>query len=325
MQLHHTTETPAEGAASGMPVPSPARRFGLPLWVTLVLSNRKALIGVAMLLFFILVAVVGPLLVHGDPLAPDYTSPPMSLPSAAHPFGTDQQAHDILRQMVDGTAPTLIIGFSVAVLATALSVVGVIGGYAGGWLDETITLITNIFLVVPAFPVVIVLASWIQVKNDVPMILVISFTSWAFGARVLRSQTLSLRQRDYVQAAIVVGESPWRVIMAEILPNMISLIVSGFIGLVVAGIGSAAGLFFLGLGNISGEVNWFTILYWAQNASALQQGAWWTFVLPGMAIALLAMACALVNYGIDEVSNPLLRRVARPRRGRTAVKRLAAR
>ncbi len=230
----------------------------------------------------------------------------MAAPSAAHPFGTDQQSRDIFRQMVEGTRPTLFIGFSVALVGTLLGLIGMVGGYAGGWFDEVISLVTNIFLVIPAFPLVIVISSWIQVKNDIPMILVIGLTSWAFGARVLRSQTLSLRQRDYVQAAIVSGESHWRIILDEILPNMTSLVVSGFIGLVITAMGSAAGLFFLGLGNISGEANWFTILYWAQNASALQQGAWWDFVIPGLAIALVAVACALINYGIDEVSNPRL-------------------
>jgi peptide/nickel transport system permease protein len=271
-----------------------------------VLSNRKALVGVSILALLILIAIIAPLIAPGDPLAPDYSSPPMAAPSAAHPFGTDQQSRDIFRQMVNGTRPTLFIGFSVALVGTLLGILGMVGGYAGGWFDEVISLVTNIFLVIPAFPLVIVISSWIQVKNDIPMILVIGLTSWAFGARVLRSQTLSLRQRDYVQAAIVSGESHWRIILSEILPNMISLVVSGFIGLVITAMGSAAGLFFLGLGNIAGEANWFTILYWAQNSSALQQGAWWDFAIPGIAIALVAVACALINYGIDEVSNPRL-------------------
>ena len=115
--------------------------------------------------------------------------------------------------------PTLIIGFSVRCAGDRPERHGCVGGYAGGWLDDAITLITNIFLVIPAFPLVIVLACWIQVKNDVPMIMVISFTSWAFGARVLRSQTLSLRQRDYVQAAIVTGDSHWRIIVARSCPT----------------------------------------------------------------------------------------------------------
>jgi peptide/nickel transport system permease protein len=322
--LQQMTET-ALGTPAGVERPAarptpPWRRLSLPSWLDQVLSNRKAALGVAILAFFVLVALVGPFIWPGNPSLPNYSSPPMSPPSAAHWFGTDQQSHDVFLQMIDGTRPTLIVGFSVAILATLLSLVGMIGGYAGGWVDELVTLVTNIFLVIPAFPLIIVLASWIQVKNDAPIILVIALTSWAFGARVLRSQTLTLRRRDYVEAAIVSGESSWRIIFFEILPNMTSLVVSGLIGLVVVGVGSAAGLQFLGLGNLA-EVNWFTILYWAQQASALQQGAWWTFVIPGGAIALVGVACALINYGIDEISNPRLRLAkgtAAPRRSTSA-------
>jgi len=323
--LQHITETGLEAPGAGAETPQPAatvaprgRRLALPGWVRLMLSDRKAALGVTILAFFVLVAIVGPLLWRGDPAAPNYNSPPMSGPSAAHWFGTDQQSHDIFLQMVYGTGPVLFIGFSIALLATALGFIGVLGGYVGGWVDELLNMITNIFLVIPAFPLVIVLASWIHVKNDLPLILVIALTSWPWVARVLRSQTLSLRQRDFVQAAIVSGEPTWRIVFRYIVPNMTSLVASNLIGLVVAAVGSAAGLFFLGLGNMA-EVNWFTILYWAQNASALQQGAWWTFALPGGAIALLGTACALINYGIDEISNPRLRadKIKLPKPART--------
>jgi peptide/nickel transport system permease protein len=311
------TETALEypGVASEAP-PQPSgrrRRPLLPRWLGTVLGNRKAALGVAILTFFILVGLVGQLFLPGNPMVPDYSSAPMLGPSAAHPFGTDQESRDVFRQMVAGTLPTLFIGFALAVLATALGVIGVVGGYVGGWVDELLNMVTNIFLVIPAFPLVIVVASWIQVKNDLPAILIIALTSWPWGARVLRSQTLSLRQRDFVQAAIVSGESSWRIILREILPNMISLVVSGLIGLVVVAVGSVAGLAFLGLGNLN-EANWFNILYWAQSASALQQGAWWTFVIPGCAIALIGVACALINYGIDEISNPRLGTVRAERR-----------
>lgn len=322
MEITRATEIAPQGTLSGAPVPAPrpAPLWRTSGWIGQVLANRKARLGVLMLGIFIVIAIAAPLIAPGDPLAPDYSSTPLAAPSAGHPFGADQQSRDIFRQMVDGTRPTLFIGFSVALVGTALSIIGIVSGYAGGWLDEAISLITNIFLVIPAFPLVIVLASWIQVKNDIPMILVISLTSWAFGARVLRSQALSLRQRDYVQASIISGETHWRIILSEILPNMTSLVVSNFIGLVITAMGSAAGLFFLGLGNIAGEANWFTILYWAQNASALQQGAWWAFAIPGIAIALVVVACALINYGIDEISNPRLRAIKPVSPGRLADK-----
>jgi peptide/nickel transport system permease protein len=314
--------SPATAAADLPSAPQPHERPILLAWLRQILSNRKALVGVIILLVFVLIAVFARLIAPGDPLTADYTSgPPLSGTSAGHIFGTDQESRDIFRQMVDGTEPVLFIGFSVAIVGTLLSFVGVVGGYAGGWIDEAVSLVTNVFLVIPSFPLVVVLSAWVQVQNDYPMILVISLTSWAFGARVLRSQALSIRQRDFVMAAIVSGESHWRIVLREILPNMISLVVSGFIGLVVTAMGSAAGLFFLGLGNISGEANWFTILYWAQNAQALERGAWWAFAIPGVAIALVVVACSLINYGIDEISNPRLARtrdLARRRRVRPA-------
>lgn len=272
-----------------------------------LLTDRKAVLGVAILAFFILVAICGPLIWPGNPMASDYTATPQQPPSAAHWFGTDQQSHDIFLQMVYGTWPSLALGFSIGLAATVLSVlVGMSAGYFGGWVDEILSLITNIALVIPSLPLIIVLASWVQVKNDVPIIAIIALTSWAWGARVLRSQTLSVRRKDFVLASQVSGEAGWRIVLGEVLPNMTSLVVSGFIGTTVFAIGAAAGLYFLGFGNLS-EVNWFTILYWAQNSSALQTGAWWTFVIPGAAIALLGTALSLINFGIDQISNPRLR------------------
>ncbi len=240
-------------------------------------------------------------------MASDYSAPPQQPPSAAHWFGTDQQNHDIFLQMVYGTRSSLALGFSIGALATLLSIlIGMSAGYFGGWVDEILSLLTNIVLVIPSLPLIIVLASWVQVKSDVPIVAIIGLTSWAWGARVLRSQTLTMRRKDFVLASQVSGESGWRIVLREILPNMTSLVVSGFIGTTVYAIGAAAGLYFLGFGNLA-EVNWFSILYWAQNSSALQTGAWWTFVIPGGAIALVGTALSLINFGIDEISNPRLR------------------
>jgi len=302
-----------EGPGGGAPAPAApflvrrTLRLGIPEWLARIARNRKAAVGLGLLAFFILVAIFAPLVWTGDPSASDFTAAPMQAPSAAHWLGTDHLNHDIFLQMINGARPTLALGFAIGLIATALSIlVGMCAGFFGGWVDELLSLLINIFLVIPGLPLIIVLASWIQVKNDIPIIIIISLTAWAGGARVLRSQTLSMRSKDFVQAAIVRGEPGWRIVLREVLPNMTSLVVSGLIGTTVYAIGAAAGLAFLGLGNIS-EVSWFTILYWAQNSGALESGAWWTFVIPGMAIALVGTALALINYGIDEISNPRLR------------------
>jgi peptide/nickel transport system permease protein len=277
-----------------------------PRWVRLLLSNRRARIGLLIIGFFIFIAIFGRLIFHGNPLTPDYSGLPEQAPSARHWLGTDQQSHDIFRQLIYGTRPTLILGFSIGAIATTIAIIiGMTAGYFGGVIDELLSLLMNIFLVLPTIPLMIVLAAWLQVRSDLSIIVVISLTSWAFGARVFRSQTLSLREREFALLAVVRGESRLRVALVEILPNMMSLVVSGLIGTTVFAIGTAAGLQFIGLGNVS-EVNWFTVLYWAQNTSSLETGAWWTFVPAGLAIALFGMGCTFVNYGIDQISNPRL-------------------
>jgi len=326
MQLQPLSENAGELEGPGGGALAPAApflvrrtpRIGLPGWLAQLVRNRKAAMGLSLLAFFILAAIVAPLIWTGDPSASDFTAAPMQVPSGTHWLGTDHLNHDIFLQMINGARPSLALGFAIGLVATTLSViVGMCAGYFGGWVDEALSLIINIFLVIPGLPLIIVLASWIQVKNDLPIILIISLTAWAGGARVLRGQTLSLRKREYVMAAVVRGEAGWRIVLREILPNMTSLVVSGLIGTTIYAIGAAAGLAFLGLGNIS-EVSWFTILYWAQNSGALESGAWWTFVIPGVAIALIGTGLALVNYGIDEVSNPRLR-VEKVKKARSAL------
>jgi peptide/nickel transport system permease protein len=138
------------------------------------------------------------------------------------------------------------------------------------------------------------------------VILVLTITSWAWPARVFRSQTLSLREKDFVSASVVSGEGSFRIIFSEILPNMMSLVVSSFFGNVIYAIGADVGLAFLGFENVT-SVSWGTMLYWAQNNSALLQGAWWTFVPPGLCIALVAFATTMMIYAVDEVTNPRLK------------------
>lgn len=287
----------------------------VPRWFRLLVGNRRARIGLLIIGFFVFVAIFGPLLVHGGPHAVDYSGLPEQGPSAKHVLGTDQQSHDILTQLVYGTRPTLILGFSIGAIATAIAVlIGMTAGYFGGFVDDILSLVMNVFLVIPTIPLMIVLAAWLQVRSDLAIIVVISLTGWAFGARIFRSQTLSLREREFALAAVVRGESRMRIALVELLPNMMSLVVSALIGTTVFAIGTAAGLQFIGLGNVS-EVNWFTILYWAQNTSSLQTGAWWTFVPAGLAIAIFGMGCTFVNYGIDQISNPRLEQARKQLRG----------
>jgi peptide/nickel transport system permease protein len=268
----------------------------------------KAKVGAIMLGFFLLVAIVGPLV---TPYDPSYQNPSpaaaMNAPSAAHLLGTTSTGQDVLSQLLVGIRLTLELGLIVGVVATVLAViVGVAAAYLGGFWDELLSLITNVVLVIPVLPLLIVLLGYQSLRGQWPTIIVLSFLGWPWGARVIRAQTLAIRGRDFVAASQETGERTWRIIAAEIIPNEVSLIAASFVNTVLYAIGASVALAFIGLADLN---SWSlgTILYWAESQQALQLGAWWWFVPPGLAVALMGTALVLVNTGIDELGNPRLR------------------
>jgi peptide/nickel transport system permease protein len=195
--------------------------------------------------------------------------------------------------------------------------VGLTAGYFGGWIDEILSFLTNIFLVLPGFVLAIVIASF-AVKGPITILLVLLLTGWAWGARVLRSQTLSMRSREFVSASTTIGESSWRLIFYEILPNEIAIVASGFVGTFIYAALTEVALEFLGLGDIT-VPTWGTILYWAQADGALLAGGWWQFVPAGLCVALLCSGLTFINFGIDQLANPALRGEGKRRKRRKAV------
>ena len=281
-------------------------------------SNPKIAIGLGVVAMFVLVALAAPILTPYDPNASVVRG---SLPpSPAHIFGTTGLGQDMFAQIVYGARISLVIGFLAAIGSTVLQVFfGLTSAYFGGIVDDVLSLIINVFLVLPGLPLAIVLASLASSadsanKNEFVIALVLLFTSWSYGARVLRAQTLSLKEREFVAAARSTGEGPLRIIFAEILPNEIALVASTFIGTFVYAVGAEVALEFLGLGDTS-QASWGVILYWAQNNTALISGKWWQFVPAGLCVALLCAGLAFINFGIDELANPRLR-VERPLRRR---------
>ena len=270
--------------------------------------NRKMATGSAILGFFILVGLIGPFFMTINPNATSHLF--LAPPSPAHLLGTTVVGEDIFSQLVYGTRTSVFWGLGTGILVTLLSiVVGLISGYFGGIVDDLLTLFTNVSLVLPALPLAIVLAAYFP-RGPLTISLVIVFTNWAWQARVLRSQTMSMRSREFVAAARASGEYTWRIIFFEIFPNEIGLVVAGFVSTTIYVVLTWAALEFLGLGD--GTIpSWGSILYWAQQAGALGGGLWWWFVPPGACIAALGAGLSLINFGIDEIADPRLR-VERP-------------
>jgi peptide/nickel transport system permease protein len=271
----------------------------------LILQNKKALTGAVILALFVLIGLAAPLIVRSDPL--DFADLPNRPPSAEHWLGTTGQGQDVFAQVVWGARVSLGVGFASALAMMLIgTVLGMVAGYFGGVVDDALSLVINVFLIIPAVPLAVVLAAYLP-QGPLTIMLVLAITGWAWNARVLRAQTLSLREKDFVAAALVSGERKRRIIFSELLPNTFSLIVSGFIGATIYAIATEVGLEFLGLGNISTVVSWGTILYWSQNNAGLVTGAWWTIVPPGLCVALVGCALTLLNSALDEVTNPRLR------------------
>ncbi|MBO3737349.1 ABC transporter permease [Actinoplanes flavus] len=260
-----------------------------------------------------LFGLVGPLFVQ-DPAKVDDIG--LTPPSAEHLLGTTQTGQDVLAQLAHATRGSLIVGAVVGLLTLILSgFFGIVGAYAGGWLDEAFSLFTNVVLVIPGLPVVIVISAYVADRSLLLVAIVLAITSWAGSARVLRGSTLSLRSRDYVLASRVAGERRWRILLVEILPNLIPLLASQVVFAVIFAILGEAGLSYLGLGATE-SFTWGTMLYYAQNGLALRLGAWWWFVPPGLMLALFGAALSLINFSIDEIINPKLRNQTRgARRG----------
>lgn len=199
--------------------------------------------------------------------------------------------------------------------------IGITAGYLEGLAGELLAMLINIFLVIPVLPLEIVLAGFLSQKGWFPIALIIAVTAWPWSARILRAQTRSLRNRDYVAAARISGDPGWRIVGSEILPNVSALIITGLLFHVLVALVVQSSLSFLGIGDLTAW-SWGTMLYWSDDASAFLTGAWWWYVPPGICLALVGMGLALVNLGLDEVINPRLRlpglRLPRERRRRTA-------
>ena len=311
---------PGQGSMAQPEAPKPGRarrqRFRF-------LRNGKASVGLAILGVYVVFAIIGPWVAPYDPSA--RSNDLVRGPSSAHWLGTTHLGQDVLSQLLVGTRSVIYVGFLAAIIATTLSVlIGVAAGYLGGKTDDSLSVLTNVILVIPAVPLMIIITSTLNDVSDTLIAVIIGLTCWSWNARVLRAQTLSLRRRDFVEASRASGERTWRIIGFELLPNLTAVIASGFVGTVIFAVLSEITLAFIGV--VNNGWNWGTILFWAQGQQALGQDAWWWFVPAGLAIALLGMSLSLINFGIDEFVSPRLRSAGKTKlktaRGRTVRMRI---
>ena len=280
-------------------------RRRVPEWLEILWSNRKARIGLIMLACFILIAIFANQIAPYNPA--DTSFGPSEQPSPQHWLGTTQAGQDVYSQLIHGTRTSLIVGALGGGISTVIAlVIGMIAGYMGGIVDEILSFFINLGLVVPVLPLMVTIAAYSPVKGPAVIILVIGLTSWAWGARFKRSQVLTLRVRDYITSAQFAGDSVFRIVFREIMPNMLSLVVLSYIGAAMGAIGAEAGLEFLGVGDPS-TISWGMMLYWADNGGALVTGQWAWLIAPGLALAAITSCLMLINFGVDALSNPLLR------------------
>ncbi len=268
-------------------------------------GGAKARTGLIILGAIVVIAVFAPQLAPHSPTAT--TFPPYRGPDSVNWLGTTGNGQDVFSQLIYGARVSLLVGLVAGAMATAVAVtLGLIAGYRPGVVDEVIGFVTNLALVIPGLPLMIILAAYLADHSVWTIVLVVAFTSWATGARVMRSQTSTLRTRDFVTSAVFSGERLPRVVFREILPNMTSLVAASFLAAATAAVLAEASLEFLGLGNPA-TVSWGTILYSAEQQNAMLTGQWLMVLTPGLAIVLLMTSLTLINFGIDALSNPRLR------------------
>jgi peptide/nickel transport system permease protein len=269
--------------------------------------SSMGMVGLILLVTFILLALAAPLLVARTDLGvSDPPGDPFLAPSAEFPLGTDDFGRSVLDLVIYGSRISLIVGFAATIMTmTVGAAVGIIGGYSGGKTDTLMNALTNWFLVIPWIPLAIVLAS-ILGRSLFNTILVIGLTSWAGTARLVRADTLSVKERPYVERARALGASNWHLVSRHILPNVMPVIFANTVLTVALSILAETTLALLGLGDPS-STSWGGVIFDAFDAGALSAGLWWWLIPPGVCICLVTLAFTMCGYALDEVLNPKIR------------------
>ena len=303
--------SPAEARESAGPiiVPQVAAPEGKPRgeFLFFALRSKKFMLSVVILAVLACIAIFGPIVDSTDPVAQDGL--PMLQPTLdpGNWFGTTYFGEDVFAQFANGLRASFFVGFLGGGLAALIGMtVGFIAGYKGGWVDEALNMITNVFLVIPTLAVLLVITSYLQARGVMFEAIFIGATSWPWAARAIRAQTFSLRSREFVDLAKLSGRGSRQIILSEIASNMSSYLLLTFILLFGGAILIAASLDFIGLGP-TGGISLGLMMYNAVTWAALQLGIWWWFIPPGVGIMATVGALYVMNVGLDEIFNPKLR------------------
>ncbi len=302
---------PAEARESAGPimVPQVAAPEGKPRgeFLFFALRSKKFMLSVVILGVLACIAIFGPIVDSTDPVAQNGL--PMLQPTLdpGNWFGTTYFGEDVFAQFANGLRASFFIGFLGGGLAAVIGMtVGFIAGYKGGWVDEALNMITNVFLVIPTLAVLLVVTSYLQARGVMFEAVFIGATSWPWAARAIRAQTFSLRSREFIDLAKLSGRGSRQIIVSEIASNMSSYLLLTFILLFGGAILIAASLDFIGLGP-TGGMSLGLMMYNAVTWAALQLGIWWWFIPPGVGIMATVGALYVMNVGLDEIFNPKLR------------------
>jgi peptide/nickel transport system permease protein len=297
-------EAPAPTSPAGAPVAAPVTAHRSE-FLYFAFRNWKFVFGLLIVLFFLALALFGPMLTAHRPL--EFTGPTDQRPSSDYWFGTTSFGQDVYSQFVYGLRAAFLVGVVGGGLAWLIgAIVGFTAGYRGGWIDDVLTMLTNVVLVIPTLAILIIVAAYVNVHSYTTEAILIGLTSWPWAARAVRAQTFSLKTRDFVDIARLSGRGHGRIIATEIAPNMSSYLLMMFILLFGGAILIGASLDFLGLGP-STSVSLGLMMNNAFLASALLLGSWWWFVPPGIGIVAVVGGLYIMNVGLDEVFNPRLR------------------
>ncbi len=282
------------------------RRNKLKEFISAVRKNDLAKTGAVILLFFVLLATLGPLLLPFSTMEFGEVEDILLPPSPQHLLGTDDMGRDVLANLLSGARISLLVG----AIATAISMIigtliGILAGYFGKGIDNLLMRFTDFFLVIPWLPLMMVLAA-IMGTSLWNIIFVIGITSWAGTARVVRAQTLSVKERQFVERTISIGADSAHIMVRHILPNVFPLVFANTVLVAAVAIVSETTLSFLGLGDPA-MASWGMMLHYAFEGGATAAGAYWYYLPPGICVVLVVLSFTLLGYAFDEILNPKLR------------------